>query len=149
MSLQNTCMTQTDSDLPLKFNPLEILVHWEILLGITFFGFFVYYMPKFTFSSLTVATVHNGDSSTFKSCVVQVTGNSYPIGDLPPGASTTVNVNPTGESHIVVEYTDGKGVKRRVPVDCYMDVGIGMKIEFKIASETATILKQDFTNGWD
>ena len=44
-------------------------------------------------------TVENSGTKPLKSVTLHVTGASYNLGDIAPGASATARVKPTGESH--------------------------------------------------
>jgi len=54
---------------------------------------------------------------------IEVTGKSYPVGDLKPSESASVRVNPSGESHVEIEYRDHQDVQRRLVADCYFEGG--------------------------
>jgi hypothetical protein len=53
-------------------------------------------------------TLSNSGSEALRSVTVQVTGRSYELGDIPPGGSKTVKLNPTSESHIELLFPAGR-----------------------------------------
>jgi len=65
--------------------------------------------------------VRNVGSETLYSMLVHVTGNSYSIGDLTAATTASVRVEPTGESHVEVEFKDGKGKSKRLLVGGYFE----------------------------
>jgi hypothetical protein len=73
----------------------------------------------------------NAAPDPMRSVTVHVTGASYSIGDVAPGASRTVRVRPSGESHIELSYADG----HRTVVDCYFEPGYGGKITAVVAAD--------------
>ena len=78
-----------------------------------------------------VMTVVNVGTVTMHAISVNVTGNAYPIGDLGPGASTSIAVHPAGDSHIVLAF-DGA---RRLPIDCYLERGGRGKLTASVTPE--------------
>jgi hypothetical protein len=58
--------------------------------------------------------VHNADTHTLHAVTVSVTGHSYDLGDLPPGATGAVTVAPTSESSVAISLTDGTGRRREL-----------------------------------
>jgi len=67
-------------------------------------------------------TIQNTGQKTIESVVLHVTGNSYSLEDLQPGASTTTKVVPTGESHLEIEFVDSNG-PRQVNAGGYFEAG--------------------------
>lgn len=65
--------------------------------------------------------VTNVGTSVMRDLRVVVTGKTYELGELQPNARHRLRVNPTGESHIVLEYTDPSAAPRAVTVDCYFE----------------------------
>lgn len=61
-------------------------------------------------------TLTNVGTATLESVTVPVTGKSYSLGDLAPGSSKSIKVNPTGDSHIELVFADS----RRLTIDCYI-----------------------------
>lgn len=62
-----------------------------------------------------------------------VRGQSYPLGDIPSGASRDVQVWPTGESNINIHYIDASGTSRSIEVDCYLEPGYRGTIAVEVA----------------
>ena len=69
----------------------------------------------------TTVTVENVDSVTLKCVTVHVTGNSYYLGDIGPGISTTVIVEALGESSVWITVLDEKGTQQRFEADIYFE----------------------------
>ena len=67
--------------------------------------------------------VRNEGSTAMTKVSIHVTGESYSIGDLRPSESASVRVNPSGESHVEISYTDNQEVQRRLVADCYFEGG--------------------------
>lgn len=65
--------------------------------------------------------VTNAGTSVMRDVRVVVTGKTYELGELQPNARRNLRVNPTGESHLVVDYTDPSGTPQAVTVDCYFE----------------------------
>ena len=81
--------------------------------------------------------VENVGTAPLHSIVVRVTGNSYPLGELPARESREVKTYPTGESHIIIEHIDQGGSKKELPVDCYFEPGYRTTIRVKVTSDKA------------
>lgn len=64
-------------------------------------------------------TASNVGTEAMQSVVVHITGHSYPIGDLEPGASTSVVLTPKADTHIELTLTGHP----RLTVDCYFSGG--------------------------
>jgi hypothetical protein len=75
-------------------------------------------------------TVKNVDGKPLRAVVVHVTGRSYPIGDLEPGAIKTVELSPTGESDIDLSSAGNP----RLKVDCYFEPGYGGRISAEVTA---------------
>jgi hypothetical protein len=54
--------------------------------------------------------------------VLHVTGRSYRVGDIAPGGCTDLQI----------EFTDGLGNERRVPIDCYIEPSYRGEIRARI-----------------
>jgi hypothetical protein len=67
-----------------------------------------------------------------RAVVLHVAGKSYPIGAIAPGGCTGTIVVPTSESDLQIEFTDGRGNRRRVPVDCYIEPSYRGEIRARI-----------------
>lgn len=77
---------------------------------------------------LTV-TVKNVSAEPLTSVVVHITGSSQALGDIRPGESRTVEVSPTGESHVEIEHAEG-----RLMVDTYFESGYQGSITVEITA---------------
>lgn len=62
---------------------------------------------------------NNVGKDPVKSLVVHITGKSYALGDVEPGHSASVVLDPASESHIELEFAD----HRRQTIDCYFERG--------------------------
>ena len=58
-----------------------------------------------------------------KGLVVEVTGRSYELGDVPAGATKSCRVNPIGESSVEISYTQLDGTKKHHDINCYLESG--------------------------
>ena len=58
-----------------------------------------------------------------KGLVVDVTGKSYKLGDVPVGATKSCRVNPIGESSVKISYTQLDGTKKHHDINCYLESG--------------------------
>ena len=86
-------------------------------------------------------TLKNVGPEALQSVTVEVTGKSYAIGDLPPGGSKTVKVNPLAESHIGLRFREG----RMLTIDCYMEHDYGGRIEANVTSKAVVTVKDEST----
>ena len=68
-------------------------------------------------------TIENTGTTTLESVVLHVTGASYNMGDIVPGASATARVSPTSESHLEIEFTDADGQAQRLDAGGYLEPG--------------------------
>ena len=66
--------------------------------------------------------VVNAGSSPMTSVSVAVTGGTFAMPNIPPNEARNVRVKPTGDSNIVLTYTDAAG-PHTVVVDCYLGNG--------------------------
>ena len=82
-----------------------------------------------------LVTVRNSDARALRSLEVHVTGRSYNLGDLEPGASRSVRVNPRGESHVELRFRDHLGKTPAPVVDCYLEAGYSGTIAVDVDSE--------------
>lgn len=76
-------------------------------------------------------TIVNVGTTPLRSVTVHVTGNSYPIGDIAPGAGKTVRVAAKGESHVELQHD---GSPDRLVVDCYFEPGYRGKITAEVTA---------------
>lgn len=84
-------------------------------------------------------TVANAGTVTMHAVTVRLTGKSYAMGDLAPGARKSIAIHPTADSHIELAY-DGS---RRLTIDCYMEPGYRGKITTTVTSERVVAVKDE------
>jgi hypothetical protein len=72
--------------------------------------------------------IENVGNEAMHGVVVHVTGASYSVGELAPGAKTVLAVKPKGESHVEIEQSSGP----RLIVDCYFESGYSGKVAAKV-----------------
>jgi hypothetical protein len=94
-------------------------------------------------SGIRVA-VENTGTTPLKSVVLHVTGASYELGDIAPGESATARVNPTGESHLEVDFTDADGQTQRLNAGGYFESGYRGSIRVVINDGVIDKNEQDF-----
>jgi hypothetical protein len=82
---------------------------------------------------------HNVGTEPMRSVVVHVTGKSYPIGDLAPGASKSVRVNPTSESHIELSQSG----HARLTVGGYFEKGYQGTITADVTTESVVVVRDE------
>jgi hypothetical protein len=87
----------------------------------------------YSFTGGVKVTIHNVSNSAITGVIVHVTGNSYPVGDIPAGLFKKVKVVSKGESHIEIEH---EGVQERLIVDCYFEQGYGGEIIIEITPDS-------------
>lgn len=97
-------------------------------LPIAFVG--MYFIARAETAGVDV-TLTNAGSETLGAVIVEVTGRSYKLGDLPAGSSKTVKVNATSDSHIELQFSNG----RRLPIDCYFEPQYAGSIAAKVTSQ--------------
>ena len=76
------------------------------------------------------------------SVVVHVTGNAYPLGDIPPGEDKSVLVVPTGESHIEIAHAKG-----RLEIDTYFESGYRGSISIDATADEVQRVKDEIRVG--
>ncbi len=78
-------------------------------------------------------TVENTGLTSLQASVLHVTGVSYNLGDIAPGAEATARVNPTSESHLEIEFTDANGKTQRVNAGGFFEPGYrgAIRVEIK------------------
>lgn len=81
-------------------------------------------------------TVRNTGSTPIRSVVLHVTGATYELADLSPGASATVRVKSTGESHLEIEFKVSDGKVQRLDAGGYSESGYRGKIRVSIKDGT-------------
>ncbi len=68
-------------------------------------------------------TVENTGRQPLRSIVLFVTGNSYSLGDIPPGANAEATVKCTGDSHLEIEFIDDAGDAKRLDAGGFFQPG--------------------------
>jgi hypothetical protein len=79
------------------------LIRGGLLAAALLLGLVVYHVT----GGLDVAVVNEGQSP-MRALVVQVTGKSYPLGDIPAGSTRTIRVEPAGKSGVEMEFHDAE-----------------------------------------
>ena len=85
-----------------------------------------------TFRPGIQVTVENTGTTPLKSVVLHVTGASYDLGDIAPGATATARVRSIGESSLDIEFTDGDGNNQRLNAGGYFESGYRGTIRVEI-----------------
>ena len=78
-----------------------------------------------------------------RSVVLQVTGASYDLGDIPADASATARVQSTSESGLQIEFTDSDGKVQRLDAGGYFESGYRGTIRVSIKDGTIETNEQD------
>jgi hypothetical protein len=102
---------------------------------------FVVWYWAFRYTNGVEFTLKNVGADALRSVTVELTGKSYVLGDIPSGASKTVKVNPLGESHIDLRFSDG----RMLTIDCYVEPDYGGNIEADVTSQAVVAVKDEST----
>lgn len=84
-------------------------------------------------------TLTNVGPVAMQAVTVRVTGKAYAVGDLAPGASTALTIQPVSESDIHVDVA-GAG---RLQLDCYLEPAYKGKIAADVTRERVVSVKQD------
>jgi hypothetical protein len=105
-----------------------------ISLAVIVLGFITY---NFSNSNGVTFVAKNVGTETIRSMVVHVTGRSYLIGDIEPGASRSVVLNPTSESHVELTLSDHP----RLTIDCYFEQGYSGTIASEITVDKVVTVK--------
>jgi len=112
---------------------------WRVPRRAVFFALATFIIVGAVFAWLAsrrlTATVVNLDTATLRGVIIHVTGRSYEIGDLASGKPATVDIQPTSESHIEVEFLDPDGTTRRLIADCYFEPGYKGDVLIKLNRE--------------
>jgi hypothetical protein len=77
-------------------------------------------------------TITNAGKAPIRSVELFVTGNSYPLGDIAPGASGKATVESTGDSHLEIELIDNDGQSKRLNAGGHFEPGYRGSIEVSI-----------------
>lgn len=79
--------------------------------------------------------VKNVSKETIRSIVVHVTGESYAIGDIEAGASKSVVLHPTSDSHVEL----ASAGHSRLIIDCYLEYGYGGTLAAEITADRVVV----------
>ena len=93
-------------------------------------------------------TIQNTGSQPLRSVVLYVTGASYELGDIAPGAAAHTMVHPTGESHLEIEFTDADGQTNRLDAGGYFEPGYRGMIRVSIKDGVIQENEQDIRLRW-
>jgi hypothetical protein len=88
-------------------------------------------------------TVLNAGTKPLRSVMLHVTGSSYDLGSIAPGASAEAIVNPNSESHLEVEFEDIDGQVRRLNAGGYFESGYRGTIRVSIGDNEIEKNEQD------
>ncbi len=88
-------------------------------------------------------TLTNSGPEVLHSVIVQVTGRSYALGDIPSGASKTVKLKPTSESHIELLFPTVPGLT----IDCYFEPNYRGRIIASVTSREVVTVKDEVQMG--
>ena len=107
--------------------------HWR-LIGFLAFALFVLAAGSafVLLRSGIQVTIQNTGSQPLRSVVLHVTGASCHLGDIAPGATAKATVQPTGESHLEIQFTDPDGQTRRLDAGGYFESGYRGTIDVSI-----------------
>ncbi len=87
-------------------------------------------------------TLKNVGAEALRSVTLELTGQSYVLGDIAPGASKMVKVNPLVEAHrIDVRFPNG----RMLSIDCYIEKDDGGSIKADVTSQAVVTVKDEST----
>ncbi len=86
-----------------------------VMIGLAYF--LLFYHPGIH------VTVQNTGSQPMRSVVLFVTGNSYNLGDILPGANAEATVKCTGDSHLEIEFVDDAGETKRLDAGGFFQPG--------------------------
>ena len=102
---------------------------------------FVVWYWTFRYTNGVQFTLKNVGSETLHSVTVEVTGKSYTLSDISPGASRTVKVDPISESDIKLRLPRGPVLT----IDCYLEHDYGGSIEANVTSQAVVSVKDEST----
>lgn len=117
----------------MKRKYLKYIISCTIILIASAIGYYL-------FTGGVKVTIHNVSNSTITGVIVHVTGNSYPVGDIPENSYNKVKVVSKGESHIELEH---EGDQERLIVDCYFEKGYRGKIYIEITPDRVVKVERD------
>jgi hypothetical protein len=106
-----------------------------VMIGLAYS--FLFYHPGIQVS------VQNSGSQLLRSVVLFVTGNSYNLGNIPPGANAEATVKCTGDSHLEIEFVDGDGQTKRLDAGGFFQSGYRGTIRVSIKDGVIQENEQD------
>ena len=86
--------------------------------------------------------LRNVDKQPLRSLVVLVTGSNYPLGDLAPGATTSVYVKPTGDSGVAFSFRTIDGAAQHTRETGYIEPENSGTMTIDLSRSGASILKE-------
>jgi hypothetical protein len=92
-----------------------------------------------------LVTIHNIGATPLRSVVLQITGASYPLGDIAPGSYRETTVVSHGESNLEIEFTNIDGKAQRLDAGGYFESGYRGTIRVSINDGTIEANEQQFT----
>jgi len=78
--------------------------------------------------------VHNAGDQMLTTVVIHVTGNRYEVGDLAAGATRSLWIEATGESHVEIEH-GRDGNRSRLRVDTYFEAGYAGRLSVEVDAD--------------
>lgn len=86
--------------------------------------------------------IENLGPTAMQNVSVDVRGASYSIGDIPAGTSSSVTVNPRGESSVSIKHSDNTGKQHTLFIDTYLESGYAGEITAQVKKGKITHVKQ-------
>jgi len=92
--------------------------------------------------------IQNTGSQPLRSVVLHVTGASYSLGDILPGATAHATVHPASESHLEIDFTDPTNKTERLDAGGYFEPGYRGTIDISIKDGVIEMNEQDIRLPW-
>jgi hypothetical protein len=109
-----------------------------LALALTLAMLVVVYRPRI------IVKVENVGHEQLHAVVVHVTGKSYLLGDIPSGGQTSVEVHPSSESHVEIEFADREETTKRLNAGGYFEAyGYEGTVAIKANSQGLVDVQQD------
>jgi hypothetical protein len=93
-------------------------------------------------------SVHNAGSRPLSSMVVEVTGNSYRLGELQPGDTRSVYVRPRSESHVELSFAGHDGQLKRLNAGGYFEPRDTGTIAVDVTADSVRVTEQNVRSGF-
>jgi hypothetical protein len=103
-----------------------------VLLGLAVVLAVAFFLSR---TGLRVAVTNTG-AAPMRAVVVHVTGASYDLGDIPPGSSREVSIEPTGPSHVELSFKDDQGRQLRLVTGANFEPSAHGSIEIAVRDGT-------------